>query len=126
MADEFKDRLKYLRKEKNLYQKDLAKIIGVSDGAVGMYEIGKRMPDKEILLVIANYFNVSFDYLLGRSKERQMAEEIIKDLAEKPEIINLSREIVSRDNLYQLLQKSLKMNPKELNKLIKIIEILEG
>ncbi|PAB61342.1 helix-turn-helix domain-containing protein [Anaeromicrobium sediminis] len=61
----FGRRLKLLRESKELYQKDLAKIIGVSSGAIGMYENDKRTPDFETLKKIANYFNVSTDYLLG-------------------------------------------------------------
>ncbi len=68
MAD-FTDRLKKLRKEKGLYQKDLAEILGVGRTTIGNYEQGIRFPDKDLLNDLADYFNVSIDYLLGRSTQ---------------------------------------------------------
>lgn len=63
----FGKRLKTLREKKDMLQKDLAEILDVSSGAIGMYENGKRTPDYEILKKIADYFEVSVDYLLGRT-----------------------------------------------------------
>jgi repressor LexA len=63
---EFPSRLKDLRKEKNLRQKDLATDLGVARTTIANYEQGTRFPDKDVLNKLANYFNVSTDYLLGR------------------------------------------------------------
>ncbi|WP_051350727.1 helix-turn-helix domain-containing protein [Caloramator sp. ALD01] len=63
----FGSRLKMLREEKGLKQKDLAKIIGISDRTIGMYEQGRREPDFETLIKIADHFGVTTDYLLGRT-----------------------------------------------------------
>ena len=63
----FGERLKTLREDRDLKQKDLAKFIGVSDRTIGMYEQERREPDFEILKKIADYFNVTVDYLLGRT-----------------------------------------------------------
>jgi transcriptional regulator with XRE-family HTH domain len=52
-----------------LSQKALAEILGVSDAAVTMMEKGKRLPSFEILCQLADYFNVSIDYLVGRSDD---------------------------------------------------------
>lgn len=54
-----------LRTERKLTQRDLASLLNVSNGAVGMWEIGQRQPDLNMLIVIAKFFNVSTDYLLG-------------------------------------------------------------
>lgn len=62
--------LKKLRTEKNITQKDLAKYLGVSDRSVGYYETGQRTPPPDIIEKIADYFNVSVDYLLGRTNIR--------------------------------------------------------
>lgn len=64
-------RIAQLRKERNLTQEELAKVLGVSRGAVSMWEIDQRTPDPPILQQIANYFGVSVDYLLGRTDERR-------------------------------------------------------
>ena len=58
--------LRMLRKKKGLTQAELAKIIGVSDSAVGMYESDQRMPGYDIQDALADYFNVDLDFLLGR------------------------------------------------------------
>ena len=63
----FPDILKALRKRENLNQSELANAIGVSRSAIGMYESGQREPDFETMEAIADYFNVSMDYLHGKS-----------------------------------------------------------
>jgi len=63
----FHERLSLLRKEKCITQTQLSVIIGLSRGTIGMYEIGKRDPDTQTIIKIADYFNVSTDYLLGKS-----------------------------------------------------------
>lgn len=64
--NDFKDMLKYLRKQKHLTQRELADKIGISYGAIAMYECGKRMPTLEIEEMLADFFNVSLDVLRGR------------------------------------------------------------
>lgn len=62
-------RLIALRKEHHLTQSDFANLLNVSQAAVGNWELGKREPDLETLSRIADYFQVSVDYLLGRSND---------------------------------------------------------
>lgn len=64
----FKDMLKYLRSSRNISQAELARAIGVSPSAVGMYETGDREPNFEIEEKIADYFNVSLDILRGKAE----------------------------------------------------------
>lgn len=63
------DRLKTLRKDKNLTQQKLAEKLGVSSGTIAMWETNKREPDFEMLNQIAYFFDVSTDYLLGRTDD---------------------------------------------------------
>lgn len=56
-----------LRKEKGETQTETARKIGISRSSLSLYEIGKREPDIEMLNTLADYFNVSLDYLLGRT-----------------------------------------------------------
>ncbi len=58
-------RISSLRNEKGLNQRDFAKILGVSNGAVGMWETGKRQPDLYTIKKIASFFEVTVDDLLG-------------------------------------------------------------
>jgi transcriptional regulator with XRE-family HTH domain len=59
-----------LRKSKGLSQYELAEKLGLSRGQIGNYEQGKRQPDYDTLQLIADFFNVSTDYLLGRENEK--------------------------------------------------------
>jgi len=61
------NRLRYLRKTLNLTQSELANKLGITRGTYAHYEIGKREPDYETLQKIADFFEVSTDYLLGRT-----------------------------------------------------------
>lgn len=61
------ERIARLRKMKGLSQDELADLLGVSRGAISMYEINKREPDYETLEKLATFFGVSTDYLLGRT-----------------------------------------------------------
>lgn len=57
--------LAQLRKKKGLNQREFADIIGVSNGAVAMWETNKRQPDLQTLVKIASFYDVSVDYLLS-------------------------------------------------------------
>ena len=61
----FKERLKEMRIEKKLSQKELAEALSVSQRSISSWETGFRQPDFETLEKIAKYFGVSADYLLG-------------------------------------------------------------
>lgn len=69
------NRIKFLREEKQIYQKDLAKLLGVSVPAINYYENEKRAMDTDTALILANYFDVSVDYLLGKSNIRNSKEQ---------------------------------------------------
>ena len=60
-----KDRVFQLRKGKGLSQKQLGEILGISNHAISMIESGERGTSVERLLLLAEYFHVSTDYLLG-------------------------------------------------------------
>ncbi len=63
--NKFKDNLKELRLEKNLGQVELAKAIGVSKGVISLWENGLREPNMYSLILLANYFNITIDELVG-------------------------------------------------------------
>lgn len=62
-----KERLKELRITNNLKQNEFGNLFNVSDRTVRHYENGDREPNIEKLIAIADYFDVSLDYLVGRS-----------------------------------------------------------
>ncbi len=59
-------RLKLLRKQHNLSQNELGRLLGVSKVSVSNYENGLRIPSMGTLLMILRVFNISADYILGR------------------------------------------------------------
>lgn len=60
--------LRAIRRANRLTMKELGEAVGVSESAISQYETGKREADYQTLLRIANYFNVSTDYLLGNER----------------------------------------------------------
>ena len=72
-------KLRFLREQKGLLQKDLAIDLKISTSAIGMYEQGRREPDNTTLKKIANYFNVSTDYLLDNARPISKNEEQLKE-----------------------------------------------
>ena len=69
------NRISNLRKQANLSQNDLGKIIGVAQNTLSQWENGLREPDFDSVIKISEYFNVSTDYLLR--KEEDMPDELI-------------------------------------------------
>lgn len=69
MIELLNERIKKLREEENISQTELAKEIGIAKNTLCQYEKNKANPSLEIILQIADYFNVSVDYLLGRADD---------------------------------------------------------
>ncbi|MBQ9104096.1 MAG: helix-turn-helix transcriptional regulator [Clostridia bacterium] len=61
----FKDNLKSLRQEMKIGQVELANKIGVSKGIISLWENGLREPNMSSLILLAQFFKVSIDYLVG-------------------------------------------------------------
>ena len=61
-------RLRDLREDRDLRQSDLAKATGIDQRTISNYETGKTAPDAYALIKLADFFNVSIDYLVGRTK----------------------------------------------------------
>ncbi len=100
-----------LRKRNNINQKQLGDVLGVSSGAIGMWENNKRQPDFDTLKKIALYFKVTTDYILD------MPQNIIKE--EKSDISQINIEMDEKSN--NLISAFLQLN--EDNKDIAIGEV---
>ncbi|GAA6393455.1 hypothetical protein I4100191B2_09370 [Clostridiales bacterium] len=68
----FSVRLKLLRKEYKVKQAELAEYLNISVRGYQCYEYGKGYPDVPGLVALADYFNVSLDYLMGRTERREI------------------------------------------------------
>lgn len=73
----FQERIKQLRNAKRLTQADVAEKIGITRPAYTAYETGKRQPDFDILQKLATLFDVSTDYLLGRTDDKEKAPTLV-------------------------------------------------
>ncbi|EAE0845528.1 XRE family transcriptional regulator [Listeria monocytogenes] len=85
----FANTLKKLRKNENLTQDQLASKIGITRDTLANYETGRREPDFTTLKNIAEYFNVTTDYLLGKEEfdnKDLLAAHIDDDLTEEERI----------------------------------------
>ena len=71
----FKTVLKSLRNSRNLTQEELAQKLNIGRSRISMYESGQREPDFETTELIADFFNVDVDYLLGRTSKTTMLPE---------------------------------------------------
>ena len=115
----FGDRLRKLRSENNFNQASFGELLGelmgvkrVSSSVIGAYERNEREPTYDMLRTIANYFNVSLDYLLCNSDEKLRVEDFIKqdsyelsDLLTKYKI-TLSGEELSPNQIQRILDIS--------------------
>ena len=64
-------RLKEIREDKDLYQKDIAKILNITQQQYNKYELGINSIPIEKLDKLANFYNTSVDYLIGRTNNRK-------------------------------------------------------
>lgn len=63
------NRIRDLREDRDLRQSDLAKATGIDQRTISNYETGKTAPDAYALIKLADFFQVSIDYLLGRTNQ---------------------------------------------------------
>lgn len=67
---QFSELLVELRQDRKMTQEDLAKVLFVTSGTISNYENGVHLPDVEKLISLADFFDVTTDYLLGRCASR--------------------------------------------------------
>ena len=108
-----KERIKLLREEDKLTQIQLAKILGVKSQTISNYEAGEREPSYEVLIKLADHFNVSTDYLLGRidnknlenapiGEELNLTDKSIKNI-KKYMSIDLLNALLENEEFYYIL-----------------------
>ncbi|MCC0645486.1 helix-turn-helix domain-containing protein [Clostridioides sp. ZZV14-6150] len=68
----FGERLKKLRTEKKLTQQELATILNINKSSISRYEKDQQIPEIKLLKVMADYFNISLDYLIGRNFQNKI------------------------------------------------------
>ena len=78
--------LRKLRKEKGITQKELAKLVGLSQQSINKYENTASEPDIKNLIALADFFDTSVDYLVGNSEIRHKIEEVTEYTMNNAEI----------------------------------------
>ena len=93
------DRIAELRKNAQMSQFQLAKVLGIGTSTLGMYETDKRKPSPKVLEKMADYFSVSTDYLLGRKTNEKAV-----DLADKDALLMYMGKPVSDEDKEMILR----------------------
>ena len=92
------ERLSELRKQNNLSQTAVAKRIGVSSALISAYEKGERSPSIEKIILLADIYHTTTDYLLGRTQPAET--NVLLDVSHlSPEQIRIIRELVENMNI---------------------------
>ncbi len=93
MVAAFSAILTQLRQERELSQREAARDLGISQALLSHYENGLREPKLEFVVRVCDYYNVSADYLLGRTKENSI--DAINKLAERLRELSKDAETLS-------------------------------
>lgn len=104
-------RITQLRQEKGLYQKELAAYLNLSIGTISNYEQGIHYPDLDTLCRLADFFDVTTDYLLNRTPHRYDPEK-------------LNQPITQDYTVGDLVNTTLELSPRGVSSLLDYIELI--
>jgi transcriptional regulator with XRE-family HTH domain len=135
MANTLGTKIIKLRQDKGITQEELAKLIPVDQSMISYYEKNKKKPSTEVLEKIADIFDVSVDYLLGRTDDPRPVEEItdahqrIEDaLADDPDaedLLNFWMELKEREDLFLLFKQVRPLSDDSIRRVIRVIKAIE-
>lgn len=118
----FADRIKRLRNEKGISQQELARIVGKTQQAIAIWEKGQYEPDHDALNMLADYFGVTIDYLLGRTDDPSPKDgQHVND----DEALEYLDELHKRPEMKALFQVGRKATKEDIETAITIIEALK-
>ena len=86
----FHERLKQIRKSRNVTQNQVSAMLEISTRNYQSFEYGECKPSFDTLIALAEYFDVSLDYLVGRIDENKVECESTKEISGKNQILNHS------------------------------------
>lgn len=108
----FGSNLKKIRLNRSMTQGDLADALNISRSSISMYENGEREPDFETLELIADYFNVDMNHLLGSETNQEYDPDAIEVL-----------QMLERDHeLKMLFMKTGKLSKEDKERLVRILK----
>ena len=114
-----KTRLKQLRTDKGLKQGDFGKLLNISASTISGYETGAYMPTLDFLMDVSIMFDISIDYLTGRSdgKKGILEDEenkLLSDVLITPAIQSKGNKIEALENTYRVLSEQLEVAMAEM------------
>lgn len=122
----FGDRLRSLLEEADLEGQEFAKIIHVQPPTLSNWLNGNRFPkEREMLIKIASYFNVSLDYLLGLTDVRESKDKVSMALEEDGELLAFWNDLKEREELKLLFKQTRTLDKNAIKQVIRIIKAIE-
>ena len=121
----FGERFKELRIEKRLTQEKLADMFFTKKASISRYENNVNIPEIEALKKFADFFDVSIDYLLGRTDVRNHTDRIADAIKDDPELIDFWETLKERPELQLLFKQTKYLTEKDINQVIRIIKAIE-
>lgn len=121
----FSDRMRNLRKEKDVTLEELANILNTTKATLSRYENNLRVPNADFIQELAEFFNVSTDYLLGRTDIKNPSIEISNAIENDPELLDFWNELKEREDLQVLFKQTKELTPKGIQQIIRIIKAIE-
>lgn len=121
----FGSRLKKLRNDFKITQKELANKVGVSRATIAGYETKGKEPPYETLTKLANALDCSVDFLLGNTEELPSTHKIKSALSSDPELADFWDKISKREDLQLMFKQTKDMSPNQVKQIIRIIKAIE-
>lgn len=115
----FGERLRFMRENKKMTQKDISKKFKLAESTISMYERGEREPSLDLVEQFADFFNVSIDYLSGRSDS-----PVEYTTSEKSFLDDLQLTDDELINKYKLIVDGKEASEEEIKNAIKYIKAL--
>ena len=124
----FGRRLRVLLAEKNMNQRELAEVLGVTESTVGKWTLGKSMPrTMGIIQTIADYFHVNKNYLLDEKADKNGLISVAserKDYYDDQEITTIANELKSNHDMRTLLDVSRHLSKEDIQIVVMLAKSL--
>ena len=124
----FSTRLKELRAEKEITGEELGKKFNVSKTAVSYWESGRNFPGEETIRKLADFFQVSTDYILGNSDIRNPYENhqrISESIKDDKELLEFWEVLKEREDLQLMFKQVRSLSRKDIKQIIRLIKAVE-
>ena len=119
MISSFSERLKELRAEKGIRSEDAAEVFGVSRATLSAYEMGKSVPDLNVLNKMADFYEVSTDYICGRTNVKKSLQADTSSVKLSQSDVNKISELSDSETV----GLSLLINSAQFKKMVKALAV---